>query len=227
MKLITITLIYFLVFLFVDMAEDSIKEDAKLESPIIENATDGLETACYRKCYGQFCLTPTKNQFEHEISLDFSPFIDSLTNYSSTTYERIESLLKLDHSIDRVKNLIQNKHITCMDLCLFYLKRIQMTNNYYKVFIELNPHLLSEAKQIDEQHATNNQLLFGCVAAIKGNISVRDMYNDAGAYVLHEKKMKDDAPIVKKLREQGRIISELINLFGILRLCYSWSNEFI
>jgi Asp-tRNA(Asn)/Glu-tRNA(Gln) amidotransferase A subunit family amidase len=81
-----------------------------------------------------------------------------------------------------------------------------MTNNYYKVIIELNPHLLSEAKQIDEQHPTNNQLLFGCIAGIKGNISIRDMYNDAGAHVLHEKKMKDDAPIIKKLREQGRNI---------------------
>jgi len=182
------------------MAEDIIKEEEQ------ENESEGLETACYRKCHGQFCLTPTENYFEHEILLDFSPFLDSLTNYSSAIYERIESLLKLDHSINRIKNLIQNKHITCVDLCLFYLKRVQMINNYYKILIELNPNLLSEAKQLDEQFNENkiiNQLLFGCVAAIKGNISIRDMYNDAGAYVLHEKKMKDDAPIIKKLREQG------------------------
>jgi hypothetical protein len=182
------------------MAEDIIKEEEQ------ENESEGLETACYRKCHGQFCLTPTENYFEHEILLDFSPFLDSLTNYSSAIYERIESLLKLDHSINRIKNLIQNKHITCVDLCLFYLKRVQMINNYYKIVIELNPNLLSEAEQLDEQFNENkiiNQLLFGCVAAIKGNISIRDMYNDAGAYVLHEKKMKDDAPIIKKLREQG------------------------
>jgi Asp-tRNA(Asn)/Glu-tRNA(Gln) amidotransferase A subunit family amidase len=81
-----------------------------------------------------------------------------------------------------------------------------MTNNYYKILLELNPHLLFEAKQLDEQlneNQINNKLLFGCVAAIKGNISIRDMYNDAGSYVLHEKKMKDDAAIVQKLREQG------------------------
>ncbi len=191
-------------FLLLDMAEDAVKEEK--ESSFIENETNGCETACYRKCHGQFCLTPTENRFDHEIALDFSPFLHLLTNYSSITYERIESLLKLDHSINRVKNLIQNKHITCIDLCLFYLKRVQITNNYYKVFIELNPHLLSEAKQLDKQLNENkidNQLLFGCVAAIKGNISIRDMYNDAGAYVLHEKKMNDDAPIVKRLREQG------------------------
>ncbi|CAF5035294.1 unnamed protein product, partial [Rotaria socialis] len=119
-------------------------------------------------------------------------------NYTPTTYKRIEALLKSDHSIDRVKSLILNKHITCKDLCLYYLKRIQMTNNYYKVIIELNPHLLSEAQQIDEQineNKVNDKLLFGCVAAVKGNISVRDMYNDAGSYVLHENKMKDDASI--------------------------------
>jgi hypothetical protein len=182
------------------MAEDIIKEEEQ------ENESEGLETACYRKCHGQFCLTPTENYFEHEILLDFSPFLDSLTNYSSAIYERIESLLKLDHSINRIKNLIQTKHITCVDLCLFYLKRVHMINNYYKILIELNPNLLSEAKQLDEQFNENkiiNQLLFGCVVAIKGNISIRDMYNDAGAYVLHEKKMKDDAPIIKKLREQG------------------------
>jgi hypothetical protein len=176
------------------------------ESPFIENESDGCETACYRKCHGQFCLTPKENRFEHEINLDFSPFLSLLTNYSSTIYKQIESLLKLDHSINRVKNLIQNKYITCTDLCLFYLKRVQMTNNYYKILLELNPHLLEEAKQLDEQlnsNQINNQALFGCVAAIKGNINIRDMYNDAGAYVLHEKKMSNDAPIVQRLREQG------------------------
>jgi len=195
-------------FLIVDMTEDNIEEEEQEEeSPFEENESDGLETACYRKCHGQFCLTPAKNHFEYEIPLDFSPFLDSLTNYSSATYDRIESLLKLDHSINRIKRLIQNKHITCVNLCLFYLKRVKMTNNYYKILIELNPHLLSEAQQLDEQLNENklskNKLLFGCVAGIKGNISIRDMYNDAGAYVLHEKKMKDDAPIIKKLREQG------------------------
>ncbi|CAF2899112.1 unnamed protein product [Rotaria sp. Silwood2] len=197
-----------------NIMEDVIKNEKV--SSIIKNETDGLETACYRKCHGQFCLTPTVNYFEHEISLDFSPFIDDLTNYSSAKYERIESLLKSDHSISRIKNLILNKHITSTDLCLYYLKRVHMTNNYYKIIIELNPHLLSEAKQLDEQvndNKINNQLLlFGCVVAVKGNISVRDMYNDAGSYVLHENKMKDDAPVVKKLREQGCIILGRTNL---------------
>lgn len=188
------------------MAQD---EEEKNINAIVQNETDGFETACYRKCHGQFCLTPTRNQFEHELTLDLSPFLVALRDYPSTTYKRIESLFKLDHSINRVKSLIQNKHITCTDLCLFYLKRVQMINEYYKILIELNPHLLSEAKQLDEQISkgdVNQSSLFGCVAAIKGNISIRDMYNDAGAYVLHEKKMKDDSSIVKKLREQGREI---------------------
>ena len=113
------------------------EEEEERESPFIENETDGCETACYRKCRGQFCLTPTENRFEHEIPLDFSPFLSSLSNYPSATYDRIESLLTQDHSIARVKNLIRSKHITCTDLCLFYLKRVQMTNDYYKIFIEL------------------------------------------------------------------------------------------
>ncbi|CAF4343385.1 unnamed protein product, partial [Rotaria magnacalcarata] len=195
-----------------NMSKNNEKEK---ESSTAENETDGLETACYRQCHGQFCLTPTVNHFVHEIPLDFSPFLDSLANYTPTTYERIETLLKSDHSIDRVKSLILNKHIICKDLCLYYLKRIQMTNNYYKAIIELNPHLLSETQQIDEQINENNvndKLLFGCVAAVKGNISVCDMYNDAGSYVLHENKMKDDASIIKKLRKQGCVILGRTNL---------------
>lgn len=191
------------------MVEERTQDDEeKKENPFVQNESGGFETACYRKCHGQFCLTPTRNQFKYELTLDFSPFLDALDSYPLTTYQRIESLLKLDHSINRVKNLLQNKHITCTDLCLFYLKRVQTTNEYYKILIELNPHLLAEAKQLDEQKSKDNidqLLLFGCVAAIKGNISIRNMYNDAGAYVLHEKKMNDDAPIVRKLREQGRI----------------------
>ncbi|CAF4326453.1 unnamed protein product, partial [Adineta steineri] len=110
------------------MAEDVVKEQEQVESSFVENESEGLETACYRKCHGQFCLTSTQNHFQHEISLDYSPFQDALTNYPSTTYTKIESLLKLDHSIDRIRNLIKNKHITCVDLALFYLKRVQMTN---------------------------------------------------------------------------------------------------
>lgn len=173
----------------------------------IENETGGAETACYRKCHGLFCLTERENHFQHELSLDFSPFLQALTNYSLSTYDRIESLLKLDHSIARVKQLIQNKHISCLDLSLFYLKRVQMTNDYHKVIIELNPHLLDEAKYLDEHLNDPNmakKAMLGCVVGVKGNISVKDMYNDAGAFVLHEKKMTMDAPIVKKLREEGR-----------------------
>lgn len=192
------------------MAQD---EEENQVNSTLENESEGFETACYRKCHGLFCLTPTKNQFAHELTLNLSAFLPALRDYPSTSFRRIESLLKLDHSINRVKNLIQNKHITCTDLCLFYLQRVQMINNYYKILIELNPHLLSDARQLDEQVSQGNTdqlLLVGCVAAIKGNISIRDMYNDAGAYVLHEKKMKDDSPIVKKLREQGRQIASVV-----------------
>ncbi|CAF0835923.1 unnamed protein product [Adineta steineri] len=153
------------------MAEDVVKEQEQVEISFIENESEGLETACYRKCHGQFCLTSTQNHFQHEISLDYSPFQDALTNYSSTTYTKIESLLKLDHSIDRIRNLIKNKHITCVDLALFYLKRVQMTNDFYKIIIELNPHLLTEAQQLDKEfneNQINHKLLFGCVAGIKG-----------------------------------------------------------
>jgi hypothetical protein len=188
------------------MVESSVQVDQISTDLSIDNETDGLETACYRKCHGQFCLTSNENHFQYEISLDYSPFSSSLIDYPSSTYDRIESLLKLDHSINRVKHLIKNKHFTCKDLCLFYLKRIQMMNNYYKVIIELNPHLLIDAEQLDKQineKTIECQQLYGCVAAIKGNISVRDMHNDAGAYVLHENKMLDDASVVSKLRRQG------------------------
>lgn len=213
------------------MVEERVQDDEEKEKiSFVENETEGFETACYRRCHGQFCLTPTRNEFQHEITLDFSPFLDALNNYSSTTDERIECLFKLDHSINRVKNLIQNKHITCTDLCLFYLKRVQTTNEYYKIFLELNPHLLTEAKQLDEQKFQDNTdqfSLFGCVAAIKGNISIRDMYNDAGAYVLHEKKINHDSSIVKKLREQGRInICHYLRM-SCTRLSNHWSNESI
>lgn len=178
-------------------------ENEQKESPFVENESEGVETACYRKCRGQFLLTSVENRYEHEISLDFSAFQLDLENFSNEIYERIERLLKLDHSIERIRKLIENKHITCVDLCLFYLKRIQLTNDYQKVFIELNSSVLNDARQLDREFQTN-KLLFGCVVGIKGNICVNHMYNDAGAYVLHEKQMTHDAPIVAKLREQGR-----------------------
>lgn len=207
-------------------------EENQDDQPVVENETDGKETACYRKCHGLFCLTDEENHFQHEISLDFSPFLSSLSKYPSATYTRIESLLKLDHSIDRVKQLITKKHITCIDLCLFYLKRVQSTNDYHKVILELNPHLLEDAKRLDEQidnAEMTDKPLFGCVAAIKGNIAVKDLYNDAGAYVLHEKKMSGDAPVVKKLRQQGTMtkISAFVIEGGVSlnRLSDSGSNQ--
>ena len=203
------------------MNEDDVQTEREEQTcQPVENESDGLDTACYRKCRAPFCLTATENHFQYEISLDFSPFLNALANYPTSTYDRIESLLKLDHSIERVTHLIQNKHISCTNLCLFYLKRIQEINDYRKAIIELNPHLLIEAEELDRQlndKTVRNRLLVGCVAAVKGNISVRDMYNDAGAFVLHEKKMKHDAPVVKKLREQGkRLFNQRTN--GILIL---------
>lgn len=190
------------------MNEDGVQTEKEEQTcQPVENETDGLDTACYRKCRGPFCLTSSENHFQHEIPLDFSPFLNALANYPTSTYDRIESLLKLDHSIERVTHLIKNKHISCTNLCLFYLKRIQEINGYRKAIIELNPHLLVEAEELDQQlndKTVQHRLLVGCVAAVKGNISVRDMYNDAGAFVLHEKRMKYNAPVVKKLREQGK-----------------------
>ena len=195
----------------------------------VENESDGLETACYRKCRGPFCLTPTDNHFQHEIPLDFAPFLAALTNYPASTYDRIESLLKLDHSIARVTHLITNKHISCVNLCLFYLKRIQTTNDYHKVILELNPNLVIDAEELDRQlndKTVQHRLLVGCVVAVKGNISVRGLYNDAGSFVLHEKKMENDAPIVRKLREQGKhLFTSEKNIDLVLRLPDTWSNE--
>ena len=200
-----------------DMVDDQLKgaeeeqqqqeEDAAVASSADENESGGFETACYRKCHGQFCLTPTENHFQHELRLDYSPFESSLATYPSATYDRINALLQHDHSIDRIKQLLLSKHITCVDLCLFYLQRVRTTNDYHKIVIELNSHLLVDAAELDariKENRTHDGRLFGCVAAVKGNISVRDMHNDAGAYVLHEKRMDKDAPIVRKLREEGK-----------------------
>ena len=216
----------------IDENEANVEEKDQEQDETVDNETDGLETACYRKCRGHFCLTLEKNCFQHEISLDFSPFLVSLNNYPSSIYNHIEALMNTAHSIERIKQLIKMKYFTCLDLCLFYLKRVYSTNNYYKIIIELNSHLLDEAKALDEQIQCGNAdqySLLGSVAAIKGNISVRDMYNDAGAHVLHENKAKDDAPVVKKLRQQGRSTIDSIDRVNdsFQRLFNSWSDEFI
>jgi len=99
--------------------------------------------------------------------------------------------------------------------------------------IELNPDALDIADAMDKERAAGKIRgpLHGIPVLIKDNISTGDkMHTTAGALAIADNVMKDDAFIVKKLREAGAVLLGKTNLsewanFRSTRSTSAWSSR--
>ena len=69
----------------------------------------------------------------------------------------------------------------------------------------INPDWREEARALDEDpsKASSSKSLYGIPVLVKDNIEVKGMANPAGSYVLRDLIAKDDAFIVKRLKDAG------------------------
>jgi amidase len=113
---------------------------------------------------------------------------------------------------------MQSKEYTARSIAEMYLKRIDdIDKNGPKLnaVIELNPDALAIADAMDKERAAGKVRgpLHGIPVLIKDNISTGDkMLTTAGALAIADNLMKEDAFIVKKLREAGAVLLGKTNL---------------
>jgi amidase len=121
-------------------------------------------------------------------------------------------------TIGILQQKMQSKAYTSRQVTELYLKRIDaIDKNGPKLnsVIEINPDALDIADAMDKERATGKVRgpLHGIPILIKDNISTGDkMHTTAGATAIADNVMKEDAFIVKKLREAGAVLLGKTNL---------------
>lgn len=130
---------------------------------------------------------------------------------SDLKFKNIEELIS-NSNIKDIQALYDSKKLTCEDLVVYYLKRIEKYDiNKLNSIIELNRNIIKIAKEKDQQLKSGK--LYGIPLTLKANIGNSDkMHTTAGSYALKDSILYEDSFIVKKLREEGAIILGKTNL---------------
>ena len=121
-------------------------------------------------------------------------------------------------TIGTLQQKMQSKEYTSRSITELYLKRINdidKSGPKLNAVIELNPDALDIADAMDKERANGKVRghLHGIPILIKDNISTGDkMHTTAGALAIADNIMKDDAFIIKKLRDAGAVLLGKTNL---------------
>jgi amidase len=121
-------------------------------------------------------------------------------------------------TIDTLQQKMKNKELTSRSITEKYLKRIDDIDKAgpkLNAVIEINPDALSIADAMDKERADGKVRgpLHGIPVLIKDNINTGDkMMTTAGVLALVGNVAKEDAFIIKKLREAGAVLLGKTNL---------------
>lgn len=141
--------------------------------------------------------------------------IDAQLNDVDIDSIREKKSLIVEKSIVDLRKLIVNESLSYVDLTAFYLDRIRQidqTESGTNSIVEVNPNAIQEAKVLDSQKTQSNSILHGMPITLKDNINAVGMPMSAGTYILKDYIPKEDAPLVKQLKNEGAIILAKTNL---------------
>ena len=180
-----------------------------------DETEDLAQLALHEKHGMQFKLLNSKILDKNSL---WSPFQDSLANFSERDYVALKPLI-LDRSISEIQNSVNAGDLSYEQLVTFYIFRIREieSDNQRSInsVIALNPDAINRARQLDEIHqasdGTPSDSIFGIPVLIKDNIGVEGMATTAGAVALQE-NYTDNAFIAERLLEKGAIIIGKANL---------------
>ncbi|WP_421383664.1 amidase [Bacillus salacetis] len=132
--------------------------------------------------------------------------------------EKLKNDWLIDATIEDIQKKLHNNEISSQDLVLMYFDRIAAVDQSgprINSIIEVNPDALHIAAALDFERKTKGSRgpLHGIPVVIKDNIDTGDnMHTSAGSLALAESYAKEDAFLVKQLREAGAIIIGKTNL---------------
>ncbi len=140
-----------------------------------------------------------------------------------------------DASVSELQEAMAGGQLTAEQLTRYYLERIDAHNTNgieLRAVNTVNDNALSIARQLDEERQSGNVRgpLHGIPVLLKDNIDTADgMPNTAGSLLFKDNFPKDDAFLVKQLRDAGAIILGKANLsewanFRSTRSSSGWSG---
>ncbi len=121
-----------------------------------------------------------------------------------------QSFSVIETTIVDTQDAIRSGKVTCRQLVEIYLERIAAYDQPTRLnsVILLNPAALKDASALDEEFSRTHKLrpLEGIAVVVKDNYDTRGLQTTAGSLALKGFVPKEDAFMVKRLREAGAII---------------------
>jgi amidase len=116
----------------------------------------------------------------------------------------------IETTIVDTQQAIRSGKVTCRQLVEIYLDRIRAYDQSSRLntVVTLNPTALDDADRLDREFARTHKLrpLQGVVMVVKDNYDTQGLQTTAGSLALKGFIPKDDAFMVKRIREAGAII---------------------
>lgn len=113
-----------------------------------------------------------------------------------------------------LREALIEKRITSESLTRLYLDRIKTVGgkNGLNAIAEIDETALCQARALDRDEAKRSLPLFGLPVLIKDNIDVKGLHTTAGSVALADHIAYQDAPVVRRLRENGAVILGKTNM---------------
>ncbi|CAM5208504.1 Amidase OS=Ureibacillus acetophenoni OX=614649 GN=SAMN05877842_12126 PE=4 SV=1 [Ureibacillus acetophenoni] len=131
---------------------------------------------------------------------------------------KFNEFLKEELTINEIQIAMDNGEIRSKELVMYYLYRIAKYDQdgpKLNSIIEINPDAIFIAEALDHERKIKGPrgLLHGIPVLLKDNIETNDfMHTSAGTLALESYTSKQDAYLVKKLREAGAVILGKTNM---------------
>lgn len=110
-------------------------------------------------------------------------------------------------TIYQLKEALDKKEITAVELVQFYLDRISQHDHEVHAFLEVFENVIHQAKAIDLARSKGEDLgpLAGIPIAVKDNILIQGKIASAGSKILENHMATYDATGIERLRQAGAI----------------------
>ena len=162
-----------------------------------------------------FYTTISRSYFKQPLKLLFSCLLLFITLASipgqAAKFELMEA------TINDINTAFQDGSLTSEKLVKMYLDRIEAYDRKgpeIRAMITINPNAIENARALDKERRKSGprSVLHGIPVIIKDNYDTVDMPTTAGSVLLKNSRPKDDAFIVKQLRDAGAVIIGKANM---------------